>query len=48
VLSFADAWGDGALGTMALDCLQLVLLAMPPAGLLLTLAFAVWSRFAAR
>ena len=48
VLSFAAAWGDGALGAMALDCLQLVLLAVPPAGVLLTLALGVWSRLAGR
>ena len=48
VLSFAAAWGDGALGAMALDCLQLGLLAVPPAGILLTVAFGVWSRLAGR
>ena len=47
VLSFAAAWGDGALGAMALDCLPVVW-AVPPAGVLVTLAFGVWSRLAGR
>ena len=46
VLAFAAAWGDGALATMALACLQIALLVVAPLGILLTLGCAVWSRLA--